>query len=84
MELEFLKWAVITLLGVATYFLKRTVDQMDERLKEHKTLHLGLQLDVQNIKSEYLHKNDFRDFKIELRSMFDELKADIKSLRPHG
>lgn len=84
MELELLKWIVIGLLGVSTYFLKRTVDQMDEALREHKISHSSLQNDVQNIKNEYLHKNDFRDFKIELRAMFDELKSDIKGLRHNG
>jgi hypothetical protein len=78
MDLEFLKWIVVGLLGVATYFLKRTVDQMDNALKDHKTAHATLSVDVQNIKNEYLHKNDFREFKMELWSRFDDLKKDIR------
>lgn len=81
MEIELLKWLVISLLGVSTYFLKRTVEQMDQIIKDHKIAHTALQVDVQNIKNEYLHKNDFKDFKMELRSMFDDLKKDIKELR---
>ncbi len=81
MEIELLKWLVLSLLGVSTYFLKRTVEQMDQTIKDHKMAHAALQVDVQNIKNEYLHKNDFKDFKIELRSMFDDLKKDIKELR---
>lgn len=57
---------------------------MDTALKDHKIAHATLSTDVQNIKNEYLHKNDFRDFKIELRAMFDELKSDIKGLRHNG
>lgn len=84
MEIEVLKWALIGLLSVSTYLLKRTVDQMDNALKDHKISHAALLTDVQNIKNEYLHKNDFRDFKVELRAMFDELKSDIKGLRHNG
>lgn len=78
MEIEILKWALIGLLSVSTYLLKRAVDQMDDALKEHKISHTALQLDVQNIKSEYLHKNDFREFKVELWAKLDELKTDMK------
>ncbi len=54
---------------------------MDQTIKDHKIAYTALQVDIQNIKNEYLHKNDFKDFKIELRSMFDDLKKDIKELR---
>lgn len=78
MEIEILKWALIGLLSVSTYLLKRTVDQMDTALKDHKIAHAALSIDVQNIKNEYLHKNDFREFKMELWSRFDDLKKDIR------
>jgi hypothetical protein len=70
--------------GLALYLLKRQIDQLDKTLVEHKAMILLLQGDVQTIRNDYLHKNDFKDFKIELRSMFDELKQDIKSLRQQG
>lgn len=74
-----------SLLAITTYFLKRTIDQNDRALQELKTSHIALDLNVQNFKQQvrdgYLHKDDFKEFKIELRSMFDELKSDIKSLR---
>lgn len=54
---------------------------MDQTIKDHKIAYTALQVDIQNIKNEYLHKNDFKDFKMELRSMFDDLKKDIKELR---
>lgn len=40
-----------------------------------------LQVEIQNVKNEYLHKNDFKEFKVELRAMFEELKRDIKDSR---
>jgi hypothetical protein len=81
MELELLKWIALGLLSIVTYFLQRTVNSMEERFRETKLSHTALQVEVQGIKNEYLHKNDFRDFKVELRAMFDELKSDIKGLR---
>lgn len=81
MEFELLKWIGLAGLSVFTYLLKRGVDQMDTALRDLRLSHATLQADVQNIKNEYLHKNDFRDFKVELRSMFDDLKKDIKELR---
>lgn len=81
MEFELFKWIVVTLLGVAGYFLKRNIDQLDKDLLEHKQKYVVLQKDVQTIREEYLHKNDFKEFKIELREMFNELKNDIRNSR---
>ena len=67
--------------GLALYLLKRQIDQLDKTLVEHKQMFSLIQSDIQVIRDEYLHKNDFKDFKIELRAMFDELKSDIRGLR---
>ncbi len=69
--------------GLALYLLKRQIDQLDKTLVEHKQMFSLIQSDIQVIRNEYLHKNDFKDFKIELRLMFDELKNDIRGLRPN-
>ena len=61
----------------ALYLLKRNVDQIDKSLMEHKAKYEIMQVEIQNVNSEYLHKNDFKEFKIELWSRFDELKKDI-------
>jgi len=66
MEAELAKWAVMTVIGIAVWFLKTTITK--------------LQNDVDMIKRDYLHKEDFREFKIELRSMFEELRKDIRSM----
>lgn len=84
MELEVIKWIAFTLMGVAIYFLKRTMDQNDRTFIDLRMSHVALTLEVQSIKNEYLHKNDFKEFKAELRGMFDEIKADIKGLREHS
>jgi hypothetical protein len=65
---EILKWILLALLGGFVWFLKNTIIQ--------------LKADVEMIKSNYLHKNDFKDFKIELREMIDEIKISIKDLKP--
>jgi hypothetical protein len=81
MEISFVIYLFPIVAAFAVYLLKRQVDQLDRVLVEYKAAQVLLQADLQNVKNDYLHKNDFKDFKIELRSMFDELKSDIKSLR---
>lgn len=76
-ELELL-WKVLTLaLGGLLWFMKRTLNAAEENIKT-------LQQGQQDIKEKYLHKDDFREFKSELRGMFEEIKSDIKQLRKHG
>lgn len=67
--------------ALAIYLLKRSIDQMDKELVDHKSTHTTLHQEIQYIRSEYLHKNDFREFKSELRAMFEDLRQDIKTLR---
>lgn len=81
MELAILTYVFPVVAGFALYLLKRSVDQLDKDIVEIKTHYTVLQTEVQNIKSEYLHKSDFREFKTELREMFEELKSDIKAMR---
>ena len=72
-EIEFIKWAILALFGGLVWFLKRTVDTADSRIK-------ALETDLQLVKNEYLHKNDFREFKTELRSMFEEIRKDLRQI----
>jgi len=74
-EIEIAKWIVMTALGGVVWFMKRTLDQTEKRID-------SLERDQQLIKEQYLHKNDFKDFKLELRGMFEDLRQDIRSLRP--
>lgn len=74
MELEIIKWIAMSVMGLAMWFLKRTIDTYDERLKE-------ISQQIVSIQRDYLHRDDFKDFKLELRAMFDEIKADIRELK---
>ena len=73
-EAEVIKWIVTVGLGGLVWFLKRTIDNNDVEVKT-------LKLEVQSIKEQYLHKTDFKDFKNELRGMFEELRMDIRSMQ---
>lgn len=53
--------------------MKRTLDRLESTQKESA-------IEIQKIKEDYLHKNDFKDFKGELRSMFEEIRKDIREL----
>lgn len=72
-ELEFVKWGIFSLMGLAVWFMKRTLDSNEQKIKL-------LEDTVHTIKTEYLHKNDFKEFKLELRGMFEEIKQDIRLL----
>lgn len=76
-ELEFVKWAMLALMGLAVWFMKRTLDKNEERLSTAEK-------EIALIKSDYLHKNDFKDFKSELRGMFEEIKQDIRAIKGHN
>ena len=65
-EIEIAKWVVLTVMGIAVWFTKNTLRD--------------LRNDVEMIKKDYLHKEDFKDFKVELRSMFEEIKMDIRAI----
>lgn len=75
-ETELAKWIIVSALGLVVWFMKRTIDQQEERLKV-------LEKNQQTFRDDYLHKNDFKEFKIELRSMFEEIKTDIRELKRH-
>lgn len=76
-EIELAKWIIMTALAGVIYFMKKTQDTNEKRIDD-------LEQSQQKIKEEYLHKNDFKDFKLELRGMFEEIKNDIRNLRqPH-
>jgi hypothetical protein len=74
MEVELLRWLVFGVMGMAIWFLKRTLDEYDTSLRQ-------LQKETAEIKREYLHRDDFREFKTELWNMFNEIKHDIKEIK---
>ena len=74
MEAELLKWVVFGIMGVSIWFMKRTIDGYDTRLKEQ-------QKEIAEIRRDYLHRDDFKEFKMELWNMFNEIKQDIKDIK---
>lgn len=64
----------MTLLAGWGWFIKRTVDRNDEKVKE-------LEDSLNAVRRDYLHRDDFKEFKVELRQMFDEIKHDLRSLK---
>lgn len=70
-DVEIIKWIVMAMLGGFVWFMKRTIDSAETRIQ-------SLELNQQKIKEDYLHKSDFKEFKIELRSMFEEIRSDIR------
>jgi hypothetical protein len=76
-DLDIFKWLVLTALGGFVYMLKRELSNKDSDIKT-------LQGEIQNIKQNYLHRDDFKDFKIELRGMFEDIRKDIRSLGSHN
>lgn len=67
-------WVANGALVIVAFFLKRTLDSNDDKVKQ-------LEKDIAEIRRDYLHRDDFKEFKLELRSMFDEIKADIRELK---
>ncbi len=73
-EIELAKWVIMVALSGVIYFMKKTQETNEKRIDE-------LEHNQSKFKDEYLHKSDFKDFKLELRGMFEEIKTDIRNLR---
>lgn len=73
-ELEIIRWGFMIILGAFGYMLKRELVKKDTEVNE-------LKLEIQKIKDTYVHIESFKEFKQDLRQMFNELKEDIKALR---
>ncbi len=56
------------------WFLKRTITANEHSIEL-------LQRDVQHLRDTRLHKDDFKEFKLELRSQFDEIKQAIRDIK---
>lgn len=74
MEYQIVEYIVLGALSLVVWFMKRTLDQLETKQTKQDS-------ETQRIKEEYLHKSDFREFKSELRSMFEEIRTDIRDLK---
>lgn len=59
------------LLGTAMYFMKLNNDHIKERMQKNES-------EVGFLRENTLRKEDFKEFKAELRIWLDEMKADVK------
>lgn len=74
MEYEVVRWIAFGIMGLSIWFMKRTLDSYDDKFRQQEK-------DIAEIRKDYLHRDDFKEFKLELRSMFDEIKADIREIK---
>lgn len=74
-ESQILQWFVFGLMGVAVWFMKNNITESKDRLNK-------LEQDLSSVKQNYLHRDDFKEFKVELRGMFEEIRKDIRSIKP--
>ena len=80
MDLETLKWLLLTGMGIGGFLMKRSIGENDNKIKRLEDQHDLINKDLQQTKQNYLHKDDFKEFKIELRQMVEEIRTDIRSL----
>lgn len=71
MEAVIVSYIINGALGLAMYFMKLNHDTTKERLSSQEQALIKLRDDT-------LRKEDFREFKQELRMWLDEMKADVR------
>lgn len=72
-ELEIIKWIALAIGSGFIWFLKRELAANSDRI-------MKLDEELNHVKNTYLHKDDFREFKQELKSMFEEIRTDIRQI----
>jgi hypothetical protein len=77
MDAETVRWVLTGLAGIVMWYWKRGIDSNE------KAIDL-LKAEIQGLKDTRLHKDDFRDFKNELRLQFEDLKAAIRDSKFHA
>lgn len=81
MEWQYISLVLTVVLGVGSFLMKRSITENDNKIRDLQVSHKELANELANTKQTYLHKDDFKEFKVELRGMFDELRSDIRSLQ---
>lgn len=74
MEAEIIKWLVLSAFGIIGWFMQRTLTQHEEKLN-------SLEKTQQDHRDAFLLKEDFKEFKDELRHMFATIQTDIRKLQ---
>lgn len=77
--MEYQSWAYLGAsgaLGVIVWFLKRTITVNENNID-------NMRRELAEVKLTYLRKDDFKDFKEELRNQLNEIKEMIRDIK-HG
>ena len=74
---ELVKYVGILIIGILGFMIKQKLKSIEEKQDalEHN------QNDLRKEMTSYVHKDDFKESKVELRGMFEEIKSDIKDIR---
>lgn len=81
MDWQYVSIILTIILGIGGFLMKRSITENDNKIRDLQVSHKELANELQHTKQTYLHKDDFKEFKVELRGMFDELRSDIRSLQ---
>lgn len=73
-EIELLKFLLIGALGVINWFMRKTINKLENNVEE-------LNKEIVEIKVHYLQKEEFTQFRQEIREMFADLRKDIKDIK---
>ena len=68
-------------LGIGGYLMKRSITENDNKIHDLQLDNKRINTELQDIRHTHVHKDDFKDFKVELRGMFEEIRTDIRSLQ---
>ena len=77
MDAWILPLALNVVLGLLAYLGKQQIDTLKQAILDLKAEHQRHRDDIQNVKQEYVNKDDFRDFKAELYNRLDKNHDDI-------
>jgi hypothetical protein len=81
MDLEVLKWLSMAVLSFFGWLMKMKLSDQDKTIRAIQEDLRAVNGDLQNVKQTHLHKDDFKEFKIELREMFESIRSDIRNIR---
>lgn len=73
-SIEVLLFVGNVILAGFAWFIKRELGMIDQRI-------LKVENEQISVRTSYLHKDDFKEFKQELKEMFEELKRDLHTIR---
>ena len=79
--LEIALLVINVLLVILGYLMKDKVDKLEGSINTAVSKAAMVADELNAVKLNYLHRDDFKDFKLELRSMFEEIKSDVKALK---